>query len=131
MSTEQNKAVVRRFISDFVVGANWGAADELLAPNYVNAMMPGLDRAGFKAAAMGLKSVIQETRVDNLTLIAEGDDVVARFDYGLTLTNGKKLSARNLTYYRLANGKIAEDEPMSTPDLFQEIAGLMAPPAGS
>jgi len=131
MSTEQNKAVVRRFISDIVVGANWGAVDELLAPNYVNTLMPGLDLAGFKAAALGLASVIQETRVDNLTLIAEGDEVVARFNYGVTLSNGKKLSARNLSYFRLDNGKIVENEPMSAPDLFQEIFGLMAPPADS
>jgi ketosteroid isomerase-like protein len=80
---------------------------------------------------MRLASVIQETRADNLTLIAEGNEVVTRFNYGVTRGNGKKLSARNLSYFRLDNGKIVENEPMSAPDLFQEIFALMAPAAGS
>lgn len=91
--------------------ANWDAADELIAPNYKNTLMPGLDLAGFRAAAMGMSSVIRESHADDLTLIAEGDEVVARFNYRLTLTNGKQLSARNLSYFRLDNGKIVANEP--------------------
>ncbi len=128
MSTEQNKAVVRRFISDVVVDGNWGVLDELLAPNYVNAMMPGLDLAGFKAAATGMASAVRESHADDLTLIAEGDEVVARFNYRVTLANAKVLSARNISYFRLDNGKIVENDPMTSPDVFQEIAGLMTPP---
>jgi ketosteroid isomerase-like protein len=130
MSTEQNKAVVRRFIADIVVGGNYGAVDELLAPNYVNAMMPGADLGSFRAFAMEMAKAIQESHADDLTLIAEGDEVVARFNYRITLTNGKKLSARNLTYFRLDGGKIVEDDPMMTPDLHAELAGLMTPPVG-
>jgi ketosteroid isomerase-like protein len=102
--------------------------DDLLAPNYVNAMMPGLDLASFKAGAMGMASVIRESHADELTLIAEGDEVVARFNYQVTLNNGKVLSARLLSYFRLDNGKIVENDPMTSPDVFQEIAGLMTPP---
>jgi exosome complex RNA-binding protein Rrp4 len=105
-----------------------GRVDELVAPNYVNAMMPGLDLASFKAAAMGMASVIRESHADDLTLIAEGDEVVARFNYRVTLINGTVLSARGLSYYRLDNGKIVENDPMVSPDVFQEIAGLMTPP---
>jgi hypothetical protein len=60
------------------------------------------------------------------------DRLVAEvFDYRITLTSGKELSARSLSYYRLDNGKIVENEPMTSPDVFQEIAGLMTPPDGS
>ena len=62
-------------------------------------------------------------------MIAEGDEVVARFNYRVTLTSGKVLSARNLSYFRLENGKIVENDPMTSPDVFQEIAALMTPPA--
>ena len=49
MSTEQNKAVVRRFITEVLVGGNVDLVDDLLAPNYVNLGMGGMDRAAFKA----------------------------------------------------------------------------------
>jgi hypothetical protein len=47
-----------------------------------------------------------------------------------TLASGKKVSARVITYYRLANGKIVEDEPISTPPL-NEVLGMMQPKSGS
>jgi hypothetical protein len=34
---------------------------------------------------------------------------------------------RNLTFFRLANGRIVEDDPMMTPDLMQTL-GIQAPP---
>jgi hypothetical protein len=39
---------------------------------------------------------------------------------GQTLT-GKQVSCRGLTYYRLVNGQIVEDEPVSSPDLLQAL----------
>jgi hypothetical protein len=36
MSTEQNKAVVRRFMSEFLADGQLAAIDEVLAPSYVN-----------------------------------------------------------------------------------------------
>jgi ketosteroid isomerase-like protein len=130
-TTEQNKAVVRRFIKDLVVDANWGAVDELIAPNFVISLMPGVDLASFKAVAMQMSKAIHESHADDLTLIAEGDEVVARFYYRVTLANGKKLSARNLSYFRLDKGRIVENEPMTTPDVFQELAAMMTPPGAS
>jgi hypothetical protein len=41
MGTEENKAVVRRFMSEVVGGGNLDVADEVLAPNYVNLAMGG------------------------------------------------------------------------------------------
>jgi ketosteroid isomerase-like protein len=126
MSTEQNKAVVRRFITEALEGGNLAVLDEVLAPNYVNPAMGGADLAGFKAiltgmaAAVSLRFTIQE-------LVADGDSVVARFSLEATRSSGEKLPAQGLTYYRLANGKIVEDDPFSRPDLAQLLG--MAPPA--
>jgi hypothetical protein len=36
-----------------------------------------------------------------------------------------------LTYYRLADGKIVDDDWISTPDLMQEIGKLTPAPAAS
>jgi predicted ester cyclase len=130
MSTDQNKVVVQRFITEVLAGGNLEAIDELLAPNYTNPTM-GTDRSAFKAMLTGMVAAIPERRFDLLDLVAEGDAVVARFSYEMTGTGGKKISARGLTYYRLADGKIVEDEPMSNPDMVQAIGSLMPAPAST
>jgi hypothetical protein len=42
--------------------------------------------------------------------------------------NGKTISLRGLTFYRLADGKITEDDPITTPDLAQEFGPLLGAP---
>jgi hypothetical protein len=44
-----------------------------------------------KAAAAGMSNLLQERRCDDLTLIAEGDEVVARFTYHESLSDGRNL----------------------------------------
>lgn len=129
MSTEQNKAVVRRFMTEVLEGGNFDAIDDLLAPNYVNRGMGDNDLAGFKAMLPAMGAVISAMHFNIRDLVAEGDAVVARFTSEITLATGKKLEGRGLTYYSLANGKIVEDDPIETPDLTQELAALMPPPA--
>jgi predicted ester cyclase len=131
MSTEQNKAVVRRFITEVLAGGNLDAVDELLAPSYVNRGMGGTDLAGFKAMLPGMGAAMPARQMEIKDLVAEGDAVVARFTYEITLATGKKVSARGLTYYGLADGRIVEDDPITTPDLMQALAAEMPPPAGT
>ena len=129
MSTEQNKAVVRRFITETLVGGDVDVIDDLLAPNYVNRAMGGVDRAGFKAMLSAIGAALPERPMEIEDLVAEGDAVVARFSFGYTLASGEKISGRGMTYYGLADGKIVEDDPITTPDLMQTLAPLMAPPS--
>ena len=129
MSTEQNKAVVRRFITETLVGGDVDVIDDLLAPNYVNRAMGGVDRASFKAMLSAIGAALPERPMEIEDLVAEGDAVVARFSFGYTLASGEKISGRGMTYYGLADGKIVEDDPITTPDLMQTLAPLMAPPS--
>ena len=64
-------------------------------------------------------------------LVAEGDSVVFRGNMNVTLASGKKVSARDITYYRLVNGKIVEDEPISTPPLTELLADMVPPKSGT
>jgi predicted SnoaL-like aldol condensation-catalyzing enzyme len=128
MSTEQNKAVVRRFITEVLVGGNVDLIDDLLAANYVNRGMGGVDRAGFKAFLTGA-SAGPGGRMEIKDLVAEGDAVVARFTYEIKLPSGEQVAARGLTYYGLADGRIIEDDPITTPDLTQVFADQMPAPA--
>ena len=105
----------------------------MLAPNYVN-RMTGADLAAFKGMLTGMKSALTDVRYEIDDLVAEGDAVVARWRMEATHTGslmgetptGKKISGRGLTYYRLKNGQIVEDDPISTPDLLQEL-GIQIP----
>ena len=128
MSTEQNKAVVRRFITELLAGGNLDLIDELCAPNFVNTAMGGTDLAGFKAMLPAMGAVISGMTIDIVDLVAEGDAVVARYTSEITLATGKKIDARGLTYYRLDNGKIVVDDAIESPDLSQELAALMPSP---
>jgi predicted ester cyclase len=118
MTTEQNKATVRRYINEVLVGGNVDLVDDLLGPDYVNAAMGGMDRAAFKAW-LSTNSAGPGGQMDLLDLIAEGDAVVARFTYGITLPSGESITARGMTYYRLDGGRIVEDDPITSPDLMQ------------
>jgi ketosteroid isomerase-like protein len=128
MSIEQNKAVVRRYITEVLVGGNVDLVDELLATDYVNAGMGGMDRAGFKAW-LNVASAGPGSRTEVQELVAEGDAVVARFTFASTLPDGEEVTARGLAYYRLADGRIVEDDAITTPDLRQVFAAQMPQPA--
>ncbi len=125
-SAEQNKAVVRRFITEGLQGANLAVIEELAAPNYVNPAMGGADLAAFKGIVSAMGATVS-LRFTIRELVADGDSVVARFSLEATRSSGEKLPAEGLTYYRLADGKIVEDDPFTRPDLAQLLG--MAPHA--
>lgn len=129
MSTDQNKAVVRRFMTEVLEAGNLDVIDEVLATDYVNPSMGGIDRAAFKGMLAGLVAALPQRRFEIEDLVAEGDSVVARFTMKMTTGAGQTLSARGLTYYRVRNGQITEDEPISSPELTQLLAPYMPAPA--
>ena len=129
MSTEANKAVVRRFISEFLIDGKLTAIDEVLGPSYVNRAL-GADLDAFKGFLPQI-SALPLRRFDIDDLVAEGDAVVARFTMKMGNASGETVSARGLTYFRLLDGKIVEDEPITTPDLVQELRRLLPSPAAT
>jgi ketosteroid isomerase-like protein len=126
MAVEQNKDVVRRFIREVLSGGQLDRVDELCAPGYVNRAF-GADLPAFKQMLAGLAAALPERRFDVEELVAEADAVVARFTLEMRDPTGKTISVRGLTYYRLADGKIVEDDPITTPELTQELGPLVAP----
>jgi|SRR5208283_2079714 len=127
MTIDRNKTIVRRFIVEVLGGGNVDLVDELLAPNYANPSMGVTNRDGFKAVISGLKASAPAREFEILDVVAEGDSVVFRGNMKFSLASGKKGSARVITYYRLVDGKIVEDEPISTPPLTELLASMMPP----
>jgi len=124
MSTEQNKTVVRRFVTEVLVAGHVELVDELLGDAYVNRGMGGMDRATFKGW-LEVASAGPGGRMEILDLVAEEDAVVARFTYVITLPSGEAVTARGLTFYRLADGRIVEDDAITSPDLMQVFAAQL------
>jgi predicted ester cyclase len=110
-----------------------GLADEVLAPNYVN-RLTGADLAGFKGMLTGMSMALSDVQYEIDDLVAEGDSVVARWRMAATHSGslmgesptGNRISSRGLTYYRLVNGQIVEDDPLSSPDILQAL-GIQMP----
>jgi predicted ester cyclase len=133
MSTEENKTIVRRFITEILEQGNVSLIDQLCAPNYVNRLTgQGID--SFKQVSGMMKTAIPDFHFTIENLVAEGDQVVARFTFTGTNTGSvmgskptnKSISVRGLTYYRLSNGKIVEDDPITNQDLMQ-LLGVTLP----
>jgi predicted ester cyclase len=129
MSTEQNKTIIRRFVSELGPNANVAVVDELLAPDYVNHLMPG-GREGFKQFGPMLRSTFPDLKFHNDVeyLVAEGDKVFARIKFHVT-NAGKEATVSDTAEFRLANGKIAEDwPPCGTTAMLQQVGVTL--PAG-
>jgi predicted SnoaL-like aldol condensation-catalyzing enzyme len=122
MSTEQNKAVVRRFVEASLNAMDSDIVDELFAPDYVNHMVPG-GREGFKQFFAMIRSAYPGLKMDYKIerLMAEGDYVMMRASTRLSY-DGKEATGSGLGEYRLVNGKIVEDWPLSgAVELLQQV----------
>ena len=127
MSTEQNKAVVRRFIEEILTNQNAALVDELFAPDYVNHLVPG-GREGFKQFFTVLSSAFPDLKwgLSIERMIAEGDYVMVRATMHVT-NAGKEATGSGLAEFRLANGKIVEDWPISDVAALLQQVGVTLP----
>ncbi len=118
MSTEDNKALVRRVYEEIVNQHN--LATELIDPNYVD-HVPGFPPVqgieGLQQLISIYRNAFPDMQVTIEDLIAEGDKVAARFTFRGTHTGelmgipptGKQVTVSALHILRVANGKIVEE----------------------
>lgn len=118
MSTEDNKAIVRRF-NDAFSKADLAVIDELITPDVVNHTALAQLRYGsedFKRLTSLVKSIAPDQHWEIEDMIAEGDKVVVRCTwsgtqqgpYLLASATGKPFAVRHIHIFRLADGKVAE-----------------------
>ncbi len=121
MSTEENKALVRRFFEEFWNQKNLAAADEQLAANHsdhTSGSPPGLPPGpeGFKYFASAYFTAFPDLHFTIEEMIAEGDTVATRWTSrgthkgelsGIPAT-GKSTTSSGITITRIAGGKSIE-----------------------
>jgi C-1 hydroxylase len=131
MSTEDNKAVIRRF-TDALNEPNLDALDQIFAPDYVHHFgSSGSDNgAGFKQGAASIIEAFPDVQGRIEHMIAEGDIVSLRWIItgthqapflGIPPT-GNKITCTFNIIARVKDGRVQEDwEESDFPGLLQQI----------
>ncbi len=123
MSTEENKAVARRYWEELHrgKGVGFGLGEDLFAPNYRH-YLPGspgpLDGKGHEHVSITFYAAIPDAHFTVEDEIAEGDRVVNRYTLrgthqgtwiqGMSPPTGKQVTITGNEIFRIADGRIVE-----------------------
>lgn len=136
MSTEDNKALYRRFVAEVLNGGQLDRMGEFLAPDVIE---HPLGAAGLEAARQftaAFRAAVPDLRLTIEDLVAEGDRVVARVTsagtqrgafMGIPAT-GRSFRIEEFDMWRLAGGKCAEHWAQGDFRGLLEQLGLAPPP---
>lgn len=120
MSTEQNKALIRRLVEEIFNQGNANVADELIAPDFIEheELPPEIASGpeGIKQMTAMLHSAFPDFKATINDIIAEGDKVVVRMTWSGTQQGewmgipptGKSVSFAVIDIIRCAGGKLVE-----------------------
>jgi steroid delta-isomerase-like uncharacterized protein len=120
MSTDENKAVVRRFFEELLSTDNLAIADELLSPDfyfYFAGSPEPMDLESYKEFLAERRAAFPDRRFVVEEMIAEGDKVSARFTMRGThkgelrsiAPRGREVTMTGIDMIRLEEGKMVED----------------------
>jgi predicted ester cyclase len=119
---EENKAVVRRVIEEFMNRRNFDVADELFAPDFFSHSFPQHTRSeDVKEWMQKWLVAFQDAHFTIGGMIAEEDKVLVRWTARSTTTcesqdtveTGKEAALEGISTWRVAGGKVVEHWPSS------------------
>ena len=132
MSTEENKALVRRFNEEAFNRRDVEARDRFLGDDFaVNGEI--VDPAWAKNRVANLFAAFPDFHRTVEDIVAEGDKVVARYtargthrgDFMGIQATGKLVTFRWITIYRIAADRVAEEWPLfDALGLKQQLSGV-------
>jgi steroid delta-isomerase-like uncharacterized protein len=118
MSTEANKAVVRRFVDEVFVAGRMDAVDELVAPDFVPHSWPGTGPGPeeLKRAMTRVFAGLSDVSMTIEDMIAEDDRVAVRLTAHAVQSgefmgmppSGKPYTIPEIHVFRVRDGRIAE-----------------------
>ena len=139
MSTEENKALERRFIEEVLNQQHLTATEELVAEDFVELdPFPGQGpgREGLKQVLSMFFAGFPDQQWTIEEMIAEGDKVVTRFTFrgthqgeflGIPAT-GRQVAVKGVVIDRFVNGKMQDSRIlMDTLGLMQQLGAIPAP----
>ena len=120
MSSEENKALYRKFIDEVIGKRNLAVIDEMMTPDYIehDELPPGMPTGteGLKQMMGMMFSAFPDLQSTTEDVIAEGDKVVGRHtstgthsgDFMGIPATGKRVSIGEIHIVRYVNGKGVE-----------------------
>lgn len=136
MSTEDNKAIVRRFYKAFEEN-DLDALSEVLAPDLVAYNLNPQNREEHLQGIRGWNGIFSENHFEIVDQIAEGDKVAtyvilrcvhSKASYQGVPPSGKQIEAGAVTLERIKDGKIVERRVNSDRLGMMRQLGLIPPP---
>jgi steroid delta-isomerase-like uncharacterized protein len=141
MTTDENKAIVRRFIDEIFVQGNRATVDELLDEDFVAHTWPstGHPKDDLKAAIERASTALENPTFSIDDMIAEGDRVAARLTTAATQVgpfmgmepSGKSYSIEEIHIFRLRDGKVVEHWHQFDQMGMMRQLGALPEPAGA
>jgi steroid delta-isomerase-like uncharacterized protein len=141
MTTDENKAIVRRFIDEIFVQGNRATVDELLDEDFVAHTWPstGHPKDDLKAAIERASTALENPTFSIDDMIAEGDRVAARLTTAATQVgpfmgmepSGKSYSIDEIHIFRLRDGKVVEHWHQFDQMGMMRQLGALPEPAGA
>ena len=118
--SEQNKALVRRYLAEVVNRVDRRAAEQIVAPDLVfhspYTPEPTRDRASFLGMLDAVHAALPDFDLVEHEALAEGDRVASRWtvhgthrgQLGPFPPTGQKLTITGISIYRVADGRVVE-----------------------
>ena len=140
-TTEQNKAIVRRFVDEIFVQGRKETVDELLADDFVAHTWPstGHPKDDLKAAIDRVAGALADSAFTIDDLIADGDRVAVRLTTSATQVgpfmgmppSGKRYSIEEIHIFRLRDGKVVEHwHQFDQMGLMKQLGAMPGGPSG-
>jgi steroid delta-isomerase-like uncharacterized protein len=138
MSTEEHKALVRRFDEEVWNGRNLSRVDELFADSHIfrAAGSPPLDREGHRQMIAHFQDAFPDGRNTSEELLAEGDKVVQRWTFrgthhgafqGIPPTD-RPVTLTGISIWRVDGGTIVESwHELDSLGLMQQLGVIPTP----
>jgi steroid delta-isomerase-like uncharacterized protein len=116
MTTEENKALVRRFITEIFEQGRLEAVDKLGADDFIGHSWGNADKEGLKAAMARVGQGLTDAKFNIEDVIAEGDLVAVRLtasarhvgDFMGMAASGRSYEIGEIHIFRVRDGKVSE-----------------------
>jgi steroid delta-isomerase-like uncharacterized protein len=114
--SDENKALVRRFITEIFEQGRVEAVDELCAPDFIGHTWGNADRAGLKQAMARVAAALADAHFQVDDMIAEDDRVAVRVtatarqvgEFMGVPPSGRSYTIGEIHIFRFEDGKVAE-----------------------
>ena len=136
MSTEQNKAVVRRYLEEIINRGKFEVADEIFARDYVNHSAGvgfGQTLNEFLPGIVNMKAAFPDWHVTIEEMVAEGNLVADRVRISAThsesvngiAASGRRIDTLAMHMWRVVDGKLTEG--WYATDALPHVVAALAP----